>query len=159
MRSGVHSVGRGAIDNFVFVVAFLRSYLLLRRLFLFICRCTANFFVIRCAVGFFFFVVGSVGSFVCRYAVEFFSFVIVTLIYFRLSLRHRVLFVYRCAIWSIVFVVALLASFFFVCRSVVNFLLFFVSSLFFLLGCWSLFVCRCGVGSLLFVVVAFGVLD
>ena len=43
MRSGVHSVGRGAIDNFVFVVAFLRSYLLLRRWFLFIFRCTVNF--------------------------------------------------------------------------------------------------------------------
>ena len=35
--SGVLFVGRGAIDNFVFVVAFLRSfYLLLRRWFLFL---------------------------------------------------------------------------------------------------------------------------
>ena len=47
-----------------------------------------------------------------------------TLISFRLSLRHWVLFVCRCAIW-----------FPFVFRFVIVLLL----------GCWFLFVCRCGV--------------
>ena len=53
-----------------------------------------------------------VGAFVCRYAVDFFSFVIVTLISFRLSLRHWVLFVCRCVVgFFFLFVVAPLVSF------------------------------------------------
>ena len=112
VRSGVLFVGRGAIDNFVFVVAFL------------------SFFNCCCAVGFFFFVVGCVGAFVCRYAVDFFSFVIVTLISFRLSLRHWVLFVCRCVV-GFFFCLSLRRWFPFVFRFVVVLLL----------GCWFLFVC------------------
>ena len=86
--SGVLCVGRCAIDNFVFVVAFFFEFFLfvvapsgsfclsLHHWFLRVCRCAVGFcFVCRCTVGLllaFRYVVAS--SFVGRWVVGFFSF-------------------------------------------------------------------------------------